>query len=386
VSLKKTLKEKRSAKHIAVDDFAFKKRKSYGTAVIDADTGEYLAFLKSRDYDDLIPFLREFNGVETVSRDGSQTYANTIAAALPNAEQVSDRFHLIKNLTEAASGCFERIIPFCIAERRKNENALGIIGKMTAVERGILVNYDKKLRQFKKIKALQRQGKTPATVSCILGLSDDTVRKYFKLDKLPPKKDALSAGASKLNAYKPQIVEMIKKGFRGIDIIAAVRQADCTSADSRIKWYISKIRRDGAEYFNEKFYRRDVCRLLYNPPEKIRDETLREKVVTYAASHAEVETVISLVNEFRIILKSAQPDLIDDWNAYVKNLNIRELNGFVKHLESDLIAVKNAVRYLYSNGVAEGKINKIKTIKRQTYGRASYELLTSRLFLSDMFG
>jgi transposase len=36
----------------------------------------------------------------------------------------------------------------------------------------------------------------------------------------------------------------------------------------------------------------------------------------------------------------------------------------------------------WSNGLVEGKINRLKFIKRQGYGRASFDLLRQRVLLS----
>ena len=57
----------------------------------------------------------------------------------------------------------------------------------------------------------------------------------------------------------------------------------------------------------------------------------------------------------------------------------------MRGIDEDLDAVTNSVKHKETNGLAEGKINKLKTTKRMLYGRASSELLKSRLFLSDYF-
>ena len=49
------------------------------------------------------------------------------------------------------------------------------------------------------------------------------------------------------------------------------------------------------------------------------------------------------------------------------------------------IAIINSTKHKETNGLAEGKINKLKTVKRMLYGKASSELLKGRLFLSDYF-
>lgn len=43
---------------------------------------------------------------------------------------------------------------------------------------------------------------------------------------------------------------------------------------------------------------------------------------------------------------------------------IREIDRFVKRIKRDIEAVRNAIRYEYNNGLAEGLVNKLKVIKR----------------------
>jgi transposase len=55
------------------------------------------------------------------------------------------------------------------------------------------------------------------------------------------------------------------------------------------------------------------------------------------------------------------------------------MKRFVRKLKHDLAAVKNALRESWSKGPVEGHINRLKTLKRQMYGRAGFELLQARL-------
>ncbi|RVG73129.1 transposase [Sinorhizobium meliloti] len=54
-----------------------------------------------------------------------------------------------------------------------------------------------------------------------------------------------------------------------------------------------------------------------------------------------------------------------------------------QRLHRDLDAVYNAIELLWSNGQAEGQINRLKTIKRTMYGRAGPELLRARVLPHD---
>ena len=62
---------------------------------------------------------------------------------------------------------------------------------------------------------------------------------------------------------------------------------------------------------------------------------------------------------------------------------IDEITGFINGISGDLDAVKNAVRFEYNNGLAEGSVNKLKLVKRIMYGRSSFKLLRSKLLLLE---
>lgn len=67
------------------------------------------------------------------------------------------------------------------------------------------------------------------------------------------------------------------------------------------------------------------------------------------------------------------------WMEEVSQSGIPELKSFVAGIERDYDAVKEALRSPWSQGPTEGKVNKLKTIKRMMYGRAGFRLLRQRL-------
>lgn len=85
---------------VCIDDFAFKKRQSYGTIMINIDNHRIVDILDSRELGNVVEWLKKYPNIQVVSRDGSLTYKNAITQAHPEAVQVSDRFHLLKNLTD----------------------------------------------------------------------------------------------------------------------------------------------------------------------------------------------------------------------------------------------------------------------------------------------
>ena len=61
------------------------------------------------------------------------------------------------------------------------------------------------------------------------------------------------------------------------------------------------------------------------------------------------------------------------------------INKYILSLKKDWEAVINAGSIGLSNGVTEGNVNKIKQIKRDMYGRASYELLIKKVIYQSLF-
>jgi len=71
--------------------------------------------------------------------------------------------------------------------------------------------------------------------------------------------------------------------------------------------------------------------------------------------------------------------IIDNWLAKGKSSQIRELQGFVAGIERDKAAVVAGLTLPQNNGLVEGKVNKLKLIKRMGYGRAAFPLLRQRV-------
>lgn len=107
-----------------------------------------------------------------------------------------------------------------------------------------------------------------------------------------------------------------------------------------------------------------------------------DTVKEYIETNEYLQNLYSAVNRFREILKSKDESRLENWLSEVKRYNIRELNTFVRSVERDIEAVKNAIRTEFSNGIIEGVINKIKVIKRIMYGRCSFELLRLKAIMS----
>jgi transposase len=90
-------------------------------------------------------------------------------------------------------------------------------------------------------------------------------------------------------------------------------------------------------------------------------------------------TAQTLAADFgRIVGEHAHPEL-EAWIAMATKSRITELVSFARGLRRDQDALTAALRSAYSQGQTEGHVNRLKMLKRQTFGRASFDLLRRRV-------
>jgi transposase len=99
-------------------------------------------------------------------------------------------------------------------------------------------------------------------------------------------------------------------------------------------------------------------------------------------SDATVAVAFTLAQDFGRLLRQREGSLrLEQWKTAVRESGIAELIGFVDGLADDAEAVSNGCSMTWSNGMVEGFVNKVKWIKRSSYGQAGFPLLQRRVLL-----
>jgi transposase len=108
---------------VGIDEWAWRKGHRYGTILCDLEKGKVIDLLADRSVDSTVAWLRAHPGIEIVSRDRSSVYSEAAVRAAPQAMQIADRWHLLRNLSEALIGA---LAPY---HRLMTEAAQAVCGK-----------------------------------------------------------------------------------------------------------------------------------------------------------------------------------------------------------------------------------------------------------------
>ncbi|GCF08667.1 transposase [Dictyobacter arantiisoli] len=86
-----------------------------------------------------------------------------------------------------------------------------------------------------------------------------------------------------------------------------------------------------------------------------------------------------MVQQFTQMVRTRTEEHLDGWLAKVADSQIPKLQSFTLGIERDKPAVVAGLTLPHSNGIVEGKVNKLKLLKRMGYGRAGFPLLRQRV-------
>lgn len=95
--------------------------------------------------------------------------------------------------------------------------------------------------------------------------------------------------------------------------------------------------------------------------------------------HPDIASATSLGQALASFLRERNPTQLDHWIQQVLDSGLQALTAFVTGLHCDYAAVRAALTYEWSNRQFQGQVNRLKFIKRQMYGRASFDLLWLRV-------
>jgi len=359
--------------------------------MIDIETHQIVDLIDSREINDVVAWLKTYPNLKVISRDGSVSYNSAIKQVNTNIVQVSDRFHLIKGLTDAAKKYITKLvsanfgIPITASHYEGLETGYWnkeIVDDFPTREHEQTVV--KKMEIVKKVRELKKKGFTNVKIASDLGISNITVAKYIKSDYSLVNGLYNTTYPSKIKPYAKNINTMITEGYTFKMIEKDIREKGYDGAASTIRMYATRERKLMKEAQKsqgeavEKIERKWVISLLYKPVDKVKGIT-QLQIDRVIEKYPIIGRIYDIIREFKETLFSKKPGILEKWMEEALLLGIDEIDSFVGGIKRDIEAVRNSIELEYNNGLAEGSVNKLKVIKRIMYGRNSFQLLKSKL-------
>ena len=361
--------------------------------MIDIPSHRIIDIIDTREQEDVKEWLKTFPSLSYVSRDGSLAYKSAITQANKNIVQISDRFHLLKGMTDAAkkhiTGHLKANIGIPVSNSHHNDTETALYWKIDTGHTDSptcshISTTERKVKLVEETRKLQKEGYSIGNIAQLVGICKSTVTKYLKPDFNPEYSSYNTVHISKIKPYTDDIKSLLSKGSTFKQIESVIREKGYNGASSTIRMFATRERKllkeAGAEANCkiEKIERKWLIRLLYRPIDKVKELT-QEQLDKVINENPVIGAIINITKSFKEMLFSKEESNLDKWIKDAQALAIDEINSCIGGITRDIEAVKNAIKYDYNNGLAEGSVNKLKVIKRIMYGRCSFDLLKKKV-------
>jgi transposase len=373
---------------LGVDDFAIRRGQNYGTVIIDCESGAPLDLLEGRDAQPFADWLSDHPGVEVICRDRSGAYADGARTGAPDAVQVADRFHLWQNLAKAVERC-AAAHRSCLAEPGPAPMAADEPAPAAEQAPGARPDpsgkyADRARRHHTLVHELLAERRGLREIARHLGWGLHTVQRYARAATWQELADGRWQGprASKLDPFRPYLDQRTGEGCgNGAQLFREIRDRGYAGSYSVVRSYLDQHRPAKEPLPPAPPTVRDVTGWLTRHPDSLtEDDRLQLKAVLGRCP--ELQAASDQVRAFAAMLTQLTGQDLPQWISGARDAGLPGISSFAKGLQQDLDAVTQGLTTRWNSGPVEGRVNHIKMIKRQMFGRAGLPLLRKRVLLT----
>jgi transposase len=394
---------------LGVDDFCFRRGKTYGTLLIDLERHRVVDVLPDRLAATLATWLNAHPGIDIISRDRYGDYARGAATGAPKAQQIADRFHLLKNLRDTSELWLRHHRAHLVSPTpavvvhdgaalvpappgHPSPSADRTVQRLNAV----LEKRAQRRGRYERAMALHAEGYTARAIGTLTGTSRTVISGWIKAGQFPGRASVLPAIAPYVETVRARALtsewtgkqifdEVVTQGYTGshngvyellrwmrlghlLPSVEDHQAQETTSPGLTRKPYSAK---QGAWMFIQ-------------PAAELNARDQERLALLHTAVDAS-QTVYGLVQDFAHLLRTQPQDAAErlkTWLVAAKSSAVLELERFANGIQKDVAAVLGAMTSPWSNGQTEGQVTRVKLLKRQMYGRAKFDLLRARILLA----
>lgn len=382
---------------IGIDDWSWRRSSHYGTIMVDLEKRTVIDVLNDRSVESVRSWLAKRPSIKVVSRDRCGLYAQAAREGAPQAEQVADRFHLAQNLQaaiKAQMGLYGHgnIRPIL------SEDAIAAVATTRRFAR--LAHRKSRQELFDTFHALRQRGLSYSEIGRRTGYDRRSVANWLASSAPLDRKKADLKTTSPLY-FEEFLADCWKNGNRnGRHLFSDVRNRGYTGSRRNLErllktWRnseVSKVSTAAIEISMSEPVRdpdtghkisADIAAALCMKPRGKLSERQARKVDALKEGCPAFATMRHLAMRFGGLMRGKDPGALEQWIDDAIDTDLAEMLRFAKALHRDIDAVKNAIALPWSNGQAEGQINRLKTLKRAMYGRAGPDLMRARMLPYD---
>jgi transposase len=377
----------RAPRVLGVDDFAFRKGKRYGTLLVDVESGRVIDVLPDRECDTIAAWLTAHPGAEIICRDRATAYSKAIKEAAPDALEVADRWHLLQNLAAAVEKtCHQH--RSCLRKHAEDETAvpLGVTVTITELPPAELPRtqiIERTRQRHADVHRLVDAGWTISAIARRLNLDRKTVRRFRDTDLdilLASARDRRPTGVlAPFKAYATARFTDTGGSITAPQVLAEIRAQGYCGSVQAIRKHFAALRDGTAEPVRADIPtpRKITSWIMCRREDLSRKDDKRLLQVRLACP--DITHACDLARTFHDLVTYRRGHLLMNWIRQAEQDAPAPVRGFAGFLRQDLGAVTAGLTLEWSSGVVEGNVNRVKTIKRSMYNRASFQLLRIRI-------
>lgn len=388
---------------IGIDDWAFRKGRDYGTIIVDHESGKPVDLLPARDCETVKQWLEKQTAIEIVTRDRSGEYREAIDQALPEVMQIADRWHLLKNLREAVQRHLSRryktvrkLVVDSLASNTESIETNNIAKRRRyapgpAREEIHAARTDTREALYAAVKEQYAQGAYTTDIAKGFNLSRQTVSRWINSESLVPDARGRFKRKCLIDDFESYLHQRISEGCTNQ---SQLWREICEQGFTGSRTLVGKWVRQNQHPMNESGHLSSAKKDKVTVPSPTelswllirRDDELEEEaksLVEALLQDAKLKEIRQLAQEFIHMVRNRLSGQWPLWLTSVQESAVKELKNFAIGLKRDAAAVYAAIEQPWSNGTTEGNVNRLKLLKRQMYGRASFDLLRLRVLLAD---
>ena len=231
---------------------------------------------------------------------------------------------------------------------------------------------------------LLAQGQPIQTIARQLGWGRHTVQRYARAATW----QELAGGkwktgrASKLDPFKPHLQQRWEQGCTNAwQLYQEITAAGFRGSYSIVSHYLSQYRAEPGPAAPPAPPVRQVTRWLTQHPDSLTEDE-HPQLKALLERCPELQAASAQIRAFAEMLTKLGGRDLPQWISDARDAGLPGLSSFANGLEHDLDAVTQGLTSRWNSGPVEGRVNQIKMIKRQMFGRAGLPLLRKRVLLT----